>query len=318
MNNITPSLWEPSADATTLRARADLLARIRTFFQQRGVMEVETPLLSHAGNSDPGIAQFSTHEHDLWLRTSPEYAMKRLLAAGSADIFELGRVFRRGEAGHHHNLEFTILEWYRQGWSYHQLMDEVAALVRHCMPGVASLESRVRYRDLLLTHTGIDPMEATDQDLEKYIGSRGFEVPKLDRNGMLDLIISHFIQPQMQENKLNFVFDYPAEQAALARVRPDTPPVAERFELFLGRVELANGYQELRDWAEQRRRFELENHLRQHRGEAPVPLDERFLSALQSGLPSCAGVALGVDRLLMAIQGASSMSQVLAFPADRA
>jgi len=310
--------WRPAADQAALRARAILLERIRLFFSQRKVMEVETPLLSAAGNSDPGISQFSLQEQACWLRSSPEYPMKRLIAAGSGDIYELGRVFRAGESGRHHNPEFTMLEWYRCGWTYHQLMDEVSDLVRHCIPDIQFTETRVSYRDLLLGYTGIDPVKSGDEELGRFIRRKGIDLEGLNRGQMLDLLISHFVQPELPEQAITFVYDYPPEQAALARIRQDDPPVAERFELLLGKVELANGYQELTDADEQKLRFEQENDARKAAGEVLVNLDRHLIEALHAGLPECAGVALGVDRLLMGILGTDSLETVLPFPSDRA
>jgi lysyl-tRNA synthetase class 2 len=310
--------WMPAAGRERLRARADLLAAIREFFRQRGVLEVETPMLSAAGNSDPGIRQFSLQEAPWWLRTSSEYAMKRLLAAEIGDLYELGRVFRAGEQGRHHNPEFTMLEWYRRGWRYQQLMDELAELVRHCLPGTALRETRITYREWLQDCSGVDPLADSDQAIRARIAQTDFDVPGLDRRGMLDLLVTHAAQPQLPDDQLTFVFDFPPEQAALARIHPGPPAVAERFELFLGKVELANGYQELTDATEQRRRFEQENAQRRSAGAPEVPLDERLLAALHAGLPDCAGVALGVDRLLMRLCGASALQDVLAFPANRA
>lgn len=312
-----PGDWMPGAGPKQLRARAEMLASIRDFFRQKGMLEVETPMLSAAGNSDPGIRQFCLREPPMYLRTSAEYPMKRLLAAGSGDIYELGRVFRAGEQGRFHNAEFTMLEWYRVGWSYQQLMDEVSELVRHCLPESSFSESRVSYRDLLQAYAGIDPLSDPDEVIRARIAGTDFEVPGLNRQAMLDLLVSHAVQTELPADALTFVYDYPSEQAALARIRPDPPPVAERFELFLGQVELANGYQELTDADEQRRRFDHENRLRQQHGVAPAPIDERLLDALRAGLPECSGVALGVDRLLMRRMGARSLDEVLPFPVGR-
>ncbi len=281
-------------------------------------MEVDTPLLSSAGNSDPGISQFRTSDPDLYLRTSPEYPMKRLLAAGSGDIYELGPVFRAGEQGRHHNQEFTILEWYRNNWSYHQLMDEVSNLVRYCLPETQLTETRVSYRDLVMAYSGIDPLMSADQELTGFIRSKGIDLKDLSREQNLDLLITHFIQPQLADQALTFVFDYPPEQAALSRIRRDDVPVAQRFELFLGKLELANGYQELTDPIEQDERFARENAARESDGRSPTAVDTRLLDAMKAGLPECSGVALGVDRLLMAQLGANSIEDVVAFPADRA
>jgi len=314
----SPPPWQATARRAALEARAAMLARIRAFFAERRVLEVETPMLSAAGNSDPGISQWRTRDPEAWLRTSPEYAMKRLLAGGSGDIYELGRVFRGDESGRHHNREFTLLEWYRVGWSYQQLMDETAALVRACIPDGGLREERFTYRELFQRHTGLDPFEATARDLHQRLTENGIDLANPSRLECLDLLLSLVIQPRLAAGTLTFVFDFPAEQAALARIRAEQPPVAERFELFLGPVELANGYQELTDAVEQERRFEHENRERQAAGRPAVPLDRRLLDALAAGLPECAGVALGVDRLLMAATGAASLHEVLPFPADRA
>lgn len=327
--------WRPTAGASALRDRARLLARIRAFFADRHALEVETPVLSQAGNSDPGIRQFVTADGRL-LRTSPEYPMKRLLAAGAGDIYELGRVFRAGEAGAAHNPEFTMLEWYRVGWTFDALMDEVAALVDHCGEafGRRWRTRRVTWRDWIGEATGLDPLEADASAIAARLRAAGVDTTGLDgaaaggsglearggldRDGWLDLLVARVVQPAQDPDTLSLVSLYPASQAALARLHPPDPRLAERFEAFLGPVELANGYQELTDPAEQRRRFEAENARRRAAGEPEAPLDEALLAALAAGLPECAGVALGVDRLLMALTGADNLARVLPFPADRA
>jgi elongation factor P--(R)-beta-lysine ligase len=311
-------MWAPGAGLAEVQARAELLAEIRAYFSEQAVLEVETPHLTRAGNSDPGIQSFIVSPSGRYLRTSAEYAMKRLLAAGSGDIYELGHVYRAGEQGRNHNPEFTMLEWYRCDWNYHQLMDEVSRLVRRCLPGSSLDESRISYRDLLRAYADTDPLTDPDRRLQERVKTLDYSGPELDRNGMLDLLVSLLVQPQLPDEALTFVYDYPPEQAALARLRDEPVPVAERFELFLGRTELANGYQELTDPIEQRRRFELENTQRKARGEPSIPLDEHLLDALAAGLPECAGVALGVDRLLMRRTGAESLDAVLTFSADRA
>lgn len=311
--------WQPTTTSRLLAKRASLLQDIRLFFQQRAVMEVETPLLSRAGNSDPEIQSIDAGGHG-YLRTSPEFALKRLLTAGSGDIYELGRVFRAGEAGRSHNPEFTMLEWYRLGFTYHDLMDEVAALVRHCARGKFDewpLE-KLTYRNLFITRLGLDPCTADRETLATVAGEHGIADIKLQHRQWLDLLMGMVIQPALPARQLTFVHDYPAEQAALARVRQDSPPVAERFELYLGNVELANGYQELTDATEQRRRFTAENMRREESGQDVYPVDEHLLAALEHGLPECAGVALGVDRLLMALVAADTISDVIAFPFSRA
>jgi len=314
-----PENWRPTANAARLKARACLLEDIRDFFAGRAVLEVETPLLSTAGNTDPEIHSIRTDTGG-YLRTSPEFALKRLLASGSGDIYELGRVFRAGESGQSHNPEFTMLEWYRIGFSYHQLMDEVALLVKQCGRGKFDhwpIE-KLSYRELFLRHIDLDPFSAEPTELSTAANRQGIDDIDLDRRQWLDLLISLVIQPNLPEECLTFVYDFPADQAALARVRPESPPIAERFELYLGHVELANGYQELSDAAEQQRRFDVENAKRKERGQEMCKVDHHLVKALEHGLPECSGVALGVDRLLMAICGADEISEVTAFPFSRA
>jgi len=316
---ISPDHWQPTAAPEQLVARAQLLNDIRDFFASHGVLEVETPLISAAGNTDPEIQSIRT-DTDGYLRTSPEFALKRLLAAGSGDVFELGRVFRAAESGRSHNPEFTLLEWYRSGYNYHRLMDELAILVRICGRGKFDQwsEERLSYRQLFLRHLDLDPFNAGEQDLCAAAGKHGITDIELDRRQWLDLLISHVIQPALPKESLTFVYDFPADQAALARIRPDNPPLAERFELYLGRTELANGYQELTDTVEQKRRFDAENAERLERGHPVYEIDHHLLAALEHGLPECAGVAVGVDRLLMAVGNVETISDVIAFPFSRA
>ena len=311
--------WRPTASPQHLKARAKLLQDIRSYFSGQTVMEVETPIISRAGNTDPEIQSIRTDDGG-YLRTSPEFPLKRLLATGLGDVYELGRVFRAGEAGRNHNPEFTMLEWYRTEFDYHHLMDEVAALVLHCGHGKFDLwpQQKLSYRELFQQYLGLDPFRADIDELAGIAKDHGVSDIELGRRQWLDLLISHFIQPELPGNGLTFVYDFPADQAALANIREDTPPVAERFELYLGHTELANGYQELTDAAEQQLRFEDENIQRKNRGEPIYPPDEHLLAALTHGLPECAGVALGVDRLLMAICGADSLDEVIAFPFSRA
>lgn len=312
--------WRPGASRLALEARAGLLADIRGFFAERGVLEVETPVLSSAGNSDPNLSAFATSEaRPRYLRTSPEYAMKRLLAASSGDIYELGRVFRRGEAGRHHNPEFTMLEWYRVGMDYLDLAGEVTELVRVCGRGRFDgwEERRVSYRDLFLQHTGLDPFLCSEADLADCAAERGIVSLPLEHGEWLDLLLTGIIQPALPGECFTIVHDFPPEQAALSRIRPGEPPLAERFEIYLGQTELANGYQELTDANEQLARFEKERRLREIRGEEPAPIDHRLIEALRHGLPECSGVALGVDRLLMAIMQLDDIDAVLAFSAGR-
>ena len=320
--------WAPTADMRAIRLRARLNAAIRGFFARRDVLEVETPVLSQAGNTEPNIASFSLEfsgrtngaPRTRWLRTSPEYALKRLLAAGIGDCYELGRVFRDGEAGARHNPEFTMLEWYRVGWDHQRLIDEVAELINAALALVdrhATLE-RIAWRDLYRERLAIDPVTANDGELQRALGDVRVDPQGLTRDDWLDLLLTHRLQPGFADDTMLAVFDYPASQAALARLRPGDPPLAERFELYLGPLELANGYHELIDPDEQRARFERDVSMREARGSVAPPIDERLLSAMRSGLPPSAGVALGIDRLLMAMLGSTRIADVLAFPFDRA
>lgn len=319
--------WMPTATVHALQLRARLNALIRKFFAERGLLEVETPILSAAGNTDPNIEslqlQFSGPAHAgparRWLRTSPEFALKRLLAAGVGNCYELGRVFRDGEIGRLHNPEFSMLEWYRIGWSHHQLMDECAELVKSAMR-VAGRSASVRessYRQLYQDQLGLDPLTASEAELRGPLAVFDIRADGLGRDDWLDLLMTHLIQPSIPENRILMVYDYPKSQAALARIRQGDMPVAERFELYLGPIELANGYRELNDADEQRERFGRDLSRRQKRGGVQPPIDERLLTALPA-LPDCAGVALGVDRLLMAMLGANRLADVVAFPFDRA
>lgn len=324
--------WRPSASLSTLRARAALLRHLREFFAARDILEVETPVLSQAASTELHLESFATrcrgarHEVDncLYLHTSPEYPMKRLLAAGSGSIFQIAKVFREGESGSRHNPEFTLLEWYRVNFDHRQLMDEVEALMRSVLPDrlVRQPAQRLSYHDAMRRYANIDPHSATLKDLADCAASQGVNASSgskdFTRDTWLDLLMSHIVEPQLGRDGLIFIYDYPADQASLARVRPGEPALAERFELYIQGVELANGFCELADAVEQRQRFERDNAARRTRGLPIAPLDEYLLAALEHGLPPCAGVALGVDRLLMLITGARSIREVLAFPIDRA
>jgi len=326
MPAISPSSWEPGAGLEMLRARARLLGRIREFFAATGVMEVETPIASRAAASDPALDSLRTswsgagaQPRTLYLRTSPELPMKRLLAAGSGPIFQICKVFRDGERGRLHHPEFSLLEWYRPGLGYGVLMTEVAELVRHALDRPELAVRRISYRDLFRTHLGLDPISANMTALRQAAaGIPGSRELDLDRDGWLDLLLTHRIEPALDRDRLTFVYDYPPSRAALARIRRDAEPVAERFELYLEGMELANGFQELTDSSEQRRRFEAELRERSARGLDRLPLDEAFLAALEAGMPEAAGVALGLDRLLMVATGSAHIDQILAFPVERA
>lgn len=310
-----------------LQGRAKLYAVIRTFFADRGVLEVETPILSAAGNTDPNIESFHApfHGHvdagsrERWLRTSPEYPLKRLLADGVGDCYELGRVFRNGEAGERHNPEFTMLEWYRVGWTHRQLMEETIALVEAALALVGRrVEVLIEgYRQLFLDELGLDPLHAEIDELRAPLAPYNIHPDGLTRDDWLDLLITHKLQPAFPRDRITVIHDYPASQSALARIRPGDPPLAERFELYLGPYELANGYHELNDAAEQRSRFERDNARRRERGLREMPIDEQLLAVLER-MPDCAGVAMGIERLLMCMAGTDRIADVLAFPFSKA
>ncbi len=315
--------WRPGTPPGALQARASLLAEIRAFFAERGVLEVETPLLCSRGITDPAIEPLlvsgglSLGPATRYLQTSPEYAMKRLLAAGSGPIYQVCKAFRDGEAGNRHNPEFTLLEWYRPGMDHHQLMAEVADLVCTCL-GERPWQT-LSYRELFRRSIGIDPFvdspAALQQAARKCVDVGALEG---DRDLWLDLLLTHAVEPWLAGQGLCFVYDYPPSQAALARLgESDGHAVGERFELYVDGLELANGYHELGDAAEQRARFEADNAQRLARGLPQRPLDEALLAALAAGLPDCSGVALGVDRLLMLATGETDLRRLLAFAWDR-
>ncbi len=317
--------WRPSASLETLRRRAELLARLRGFFAARGVLEVETPLLQAATVTDLHLHSLSVPldvplaSRRMYLQTSPEYAMKRLLAAGSGAIYQICKAFRDGEAGSSHNPEFTMLEWYRPGFDHHALMDEIDELLAEVLG--ASAAERSTYGEVFERHLGIDPHRVSLDHLERAAAERGIELAgagPADRDGWLQLLMSCVIEPRLGRGRPSFVFDFPASQAALARLRLGDLPVAERFEVYVEGVELANGFHELADAGEQRRRFEADLAQRRDSGLDDVPIDERLLAALEAGLPDCAGVAFGVDRLLMLVTGAEDLRDVVSFPIDRA
>ncbi|MGM0571176.1 EF-P lysine aminoacylase EpmA [Marinobacter sp.] len=323
----TASSWQPTATRQTLENRARQLGWVRGFFAQRGVLEVETPVLGQCGVTDVNIGSIAATPHPVagwphptgWLQTSPEYHMKRLLAAGSGSIYQVSRVFRDGERGRRHNPEFSLLEWYRPGWDDGQLMGEVSDLVSGWL-GTPEPE-RIPYRSLLQEYAGLDPMTAGIAELREAcypLAGDADMVDQLDRDSCLDLIMSFRVEPALGFDRPVFVTRYPASQAALARISEEGGhPVAHRFELYVRGIELCNGYWELTDAGEQRRRFEADNARRRELGRPAMPVDERLLAALESGLPECAGVALGLDRLLMLRCGVDDISEVLAFPAER-
>jgi len=323
--NKEADMWRPTASPDALHLRAEILAKIRAFFAEREVLEVETPLLAAAPVTDLHLHALSCRYRGpgaddgrtLFLQTSPEFAMKRLLAAGSGPIFQICRAFRDGEAGLRHNPEFTVLEWYRPGWDHHRLMDEVDGLLATTL-GSRTAE-RLTYAAAFDRYAGVGAVTDSDDSLRARVKDVGVDdVDGLSRDDLLDLVLTHVIEPRLGHSQPTFIHDYPASQSALAKVRDGDPPLAERVEVFVEGIELANGYHELNDPVEQRRRFEADIEARRERGLPEVPIDEHLLAALEHGLPDCAGIALGVDRLLMVAAGTRDLADVIAFPVDRA
>lgn len=314
--------WRPTASIATLEMRAQMLRAARDYFAATRATEVETPTLSAAAVTDLHLASVAARVSGQarYLHTSPEYAMKRLLAAGSGDIWQIARVYRDGESGRYHNPEFTLIEWYRVGLDHHRLMDDVERLIAAMLPPSRMFDrsERLSYREALQLHAGIDAFDDPVVVLIAALRNFDVDVPaglEQDRDAVLDLIVSTCVGPKLGRERLAFIYDYPASQAALARIRG---PVASRFEAYLDGIELANGFHELGDPREQRRRFEHDLAERKKRN-LPLPaVDENFLAALEHGLPDCAGVAMGFDRLAMCAAGAAHIDEVLAFPFERA
>lgn len=319
--------WQPTATINQLKQRAKILANIRTFFAERSVLEVETPLLSAGTITDPHLQSFTTtytgpsaaQGKTLYLQTSPEFAMKRLLAADSGPIFQICKAFRNDELGRYHNPEFTMLEWYRPGFDHHRLMqevDELLQLILGCPPA-----DKLSYQHVFLHYTGLNPHTASRDTLQNYAQSIGIETAHLelnDNDSWLHLLLSHLIEPQLGLEKPCFIYDYPASQAALAQIRRDAPPVAERFEVYIKGIELANGFHELADATEQHQRFITDLEKREELGLASVPIDHHLLAALNANFPNCSGVALGIDRLIMLACQAQTLQEVISFSVDRA
>jgi lysyl-tRNA synthetase class 2 len=316
--------WRPTASLETLRLRARMLARAREYFAATGALEVETPLLVRAAVTDVHLESLEVLHGDGeragFLHTSPEYAMKRLLCAGAPDIYQISHVFRDGERGQRHNPEFTMIEWYRLGIDHHALMTDVERLLLHMLEGqVAPAASHhVTYREAFAAVLGIDPIEGPVQGLAAALAAHGADVPRAvaaDRDALCDLALSLFLAPSFAADRITFLRDFPASQAALARIEG---PVAARFEVFWGALELANGFDELGDAAEQAARFTADAAQRARTGRPTRQRDESFLAALRAGLPRCAGVALGFDRAVMLATGARHIDEVVAFPVERA
>ncbi len=318
--------FRPAASWEHLRLRAGLLQKVRAFFDQRGFLEVETPILSADTvvdrHLDPVAVEIPLGQgtRRYWLQTSPEFAMKRLLAAGGTALYQIARVFRAHERGPLHNPEFTMVEWYRVG-------DDLDAGMRllsdlgECLFGRGPSE-RIAYAEAFGRYVGLDPHAASAQDLAAAVRREGIPFPdsldRDDRDGWLDVLLVERIQPRLGWGRPTILYHYPASQAALAQVCPGPPPVAERFELYLHGVELANGYHELVDAAVLRSRIRQTNAQRQRDGKPPLPEESRLLLAMEAGLPTCTGCALGFDRAVMLAAGASTIDEVIAFPLEMA
>ena len=316
------SRWHPTASKAAWQSRAKLYADIRDFFARRDVLEVETPLLSQHTVTDVHIASFKTtyeSEHQqrhYYLQTSPEYAMKRLLAAGSGPIFQITKAFRNGEQGHQHNPEFTLLEWYRPTFTDQQLMDEMDELLQFTIQSKKAI--RKTYEQLFLENLSINPFQISLTDLQSL--AQRFSLKNAshysDRDVLLQFLFSHVIEPNIGLNEPLFVYHFPATQAALAKIHPQNPTIALRFEVYIQGIECANGFEELTDANEQRFRFEQDNIKRKQTGLPLMEMDHHFLAALEAGLPPSAGVALGLDRLLMIKTQTKNIHEVIAFPAN--
>lgn len=316
--------WAPTAPLATLRLRARMLEQVRTHFAATGALEVETPVMVQAGVTDVHLESLEVRRADGtragFLHTSPEYAMKRLLAAGAPDIYQVCRVFREGERGRRHNPEFTMVEWYRLGIDHHALMDDVERLLRALIEPFRTVGEtrRITYSGAFRQALGMDPLQVGTAEVHAALTAAGIDVPgsvACERDSLLDLAMATLVAARFPSDAITFLYDFPASQAALARVRG---PVASRFEAFWGELELANGFHELGDAAEQAARFEADRKERARRGKPDREPDSRFIAGLEAGLPSCAGVALGFDRVVMVATRAGRLDEVVAFPVERA
>lgn len=314
-------IWQPTADLTTLQYRAEVFHKIRAFFYEREVLEVDTPCLSLGSISDPHIEVLSTQTKTLgkhvtyYLQTSPEYAMKRLLASGAPSIYQLGKVFRAEEIGRRHSIEFTMLEWYRLGFDHWQLMNEIDDLLSVLTNDVI-ISERLSYQDAFLRHVGLDPFSASLSDLQQCCHQHTeYGLEEMDRDTLLELLFTTLIEPQIGQNQPCFIHSYPASQAALAKqqIESSGARTAARFELYWRGMELANGYFELTDAKEQQQRLQEDMAQRAEQHQVWRQVDERLIRALEKGLPDCAGVALGVDRLLMLLLDKAHIDKVLPF-----
>jgi len=315
--------WQPTASVQQLRQRAAILMQIRQFFAQRNVLEVDTPAMSHATVTDIHLHTFQTEfvgpgyaeGRKLYFMTSPEFHMKRLLAAGSGCIYQINKAFRNEENGRFHNPEFTMLEWYRIGFDHHKLMDEMDALLQLVLE--CEQAERMTYQQAFIDVLGVCPLEGTMAELKlaaEKLGLSDIAEPEEDRDTLLQLLFSIGVETKIGQKTPAFVYDFPASQAALAKINRQDSRVADRFEVYFKGIELANGFHELDNPQEQLKRFEQDNAKRIEMGLQPQPIDRHLIAALESGLPECAGVALGIDRLIMLAIGCDHIDQVTAFP----
>lgn len=316
--SLDKDFFRPTCDRENWIRRQALMNKVRRFFENRGVLEVETPVLSAAGGTDPQLDYFEV-EGNRFMMTSPEFHMKRLLASGFGDIFQITKSFRKDEFGAHHNNEFSMVEWYRVGMPQEKLMDEVEALVSEII-GKPIKARRTRWVDAFRNYAGVDPLVASSDDFVAACNSREIPLPvdvsAMSREDWWDYLMVFAVEPVLAKNGPEFILDYPKSQAALAQtyVGEDGHTWARRFELFVDQVELCNGYTELTDAAEQRKRFADDLEIRKGMGKPLPPIDEHFLEALESGMPSCSGVALGLDRLFMLAMGKGEIKDVILFP----
>ena len=323
--------WQPTASLEMLKTKSRLLSQLRAFFAEKDILEVQTPILSQAGNTEPTIESFITQEHEnaahkiqpSFLNTSPEFSMKRLLAAGYGSIYQITPAFRQDEQGKRHNPEFTLLEWYRIDFDHHALMGEVNSLLRYIAKNFIKLERSqfFSYQKAMLKFANVDPFSATIEELKLATVKAGINAVGMDdvsRDTWLDLLMSQVVEKNLPMNCPVFIYDYPASQAALSKIRKGSPDVAERFELYINGMELANGFHELSDAEEQAQRFQQQQQQRKASGQQGIPADYHLIEALKQGLPECAGVAIGLDRLLMVLTGVEHINEVLTFPFDRA
>ena len=318
--------WQPNASFATLRRRMRVLTQVRQYFAQTGTLEVETPILSRGATTDPNIDSLYTsilpYTENFYLQTSPEFAMKRLLAAGSGDIYQVCKVFRQGEKGRFHHPEFTLLEWYRLGFDHHNLICEVESLLSQISTDLFAAYPAVKmsYRQAFQTYAGFDPFTVNCTELEAVAKKNGiaFPVTMTTVDEWLDLLMGELVTPHFKTDRLTFISDFPVSQASLAKVKQGDYPYAERFEAYYGELELANGFHELSDADEQERRFKTDQKIRQEKNSIEVPYDKHLINALNAGLPNCAGVALGIDRLLMLLFGSESIEEVISFSVETA